>query len=445
MNCPRARHVYRFAAGETLPDPEHFSTCPACRSLLQRLDGFRSDLAACAAVDPTDREIADEALERSHLPPASGTRRPPSRFSNTAAAALLLGAFGAGLLLLPPSEPDAALEPADLGLVRPQLPTRALYVGADDTWVAAWWASEEWKTFRIEKSRPHRGLAPVGAAGVAVLDPDRSYAGWFFDPASSRCVEIPPSPKSGSSRNLDAIPAAIVGRRLVVWGIGDAPPHGAVLDLATMKWSEAPEALIAPRYRALYAPVGNWLVVWGGYGGGSRATAVMTGVEVGPLSDGALFDPAAGLWTPLPAAPRSFTYGMAAAGGVDRFAVYDPKGRAAMILLLPRLKWIEAPGGPELEAFPACAVVDRYFFVWNGYGAVLDLSTKEWKELPNAPIPGRMLAFARVEGARVRVWGGWTGDGEFRPDAAEFDLGSWTWRKLPDAPVCVPSELHPGW
>lgn len=444
MNCPRTSQTHRFAAGEPLLDPEHFSTCPSCRSLIARFDELKSSLATRAAVDLIDREIAEQVLERSHTSPAPRPLHPPARFSYVAAAALLLGAFGAGLLLLPPIERDAGLEPADIGLSRPHTPERTLYIGSDGAWVAAWWADEEWKTFRIDGSKLHRGLAPVGAAGVAVLDPARSYAGWFFDPASGRSVKIPPSPKSGSSQILDAIPAAVVGRRLVVWGVGDGPPHGAVLDLTAMQWNEAPEAPIAPRYRALVAPVGNRLVVWGGYSG-DRAPAVMKGVEVGPLSDGALFDPVAGQWTPLPAAPRAFTDGMAAAGGLNRFAVYDPKGRTAMILSLHGLKWIEAPGGPALEAFPACAVTDRYFFVWNGYGAMLDLSTGEWKELPDAPIPGRRLAFARVEGARIRVWGGWADDKRFLRQAAEFDMRTWSWRKLPDAPVAVPSELHPGW
>jgi hypothetical protein len=446
MNCPRNPQVYSFASGESLPASDHFASCPSCAALLARLDGIKAGLAARGAVDAVDREIAERAVERALAGSAPVAARPPARFSYALAAAFLLGAFAAGLLLLPPLDrPAPPVEPADIGLARSFTPARTLYIGWDEAWTAAWWADEEWKTLRISDTKLHRGQAPVGAAGAAALASAGAHTGWFFDPTGRRSVEIPPSPRTGSSRILDAVTAEFVGRRLVVWGVADAPPHGAVLDLASMKWTEAPEAPIEPRYRALSASTGDRLIVWGGYSGMPRVGATVRNVEAGPLSDGAMFDPAAGRWIQLPAAPRPFAYGMAAAGGRDSFAVYDPQARTALILSLPGLKWSQAASGPEAGPFPACVLAGRELFVWNGTGGVLDLSKGEWRKLPKAPIAGRALAFARVEGSRVRVWGGWSESEEFQRDAAEFDLGSWTWRKLPDAPVGVPSELHPGW
>jgi hypothetical protein len=343
-------------------------------------------------------------------------------------------------------------------------------LGWDDAWVAYRYSAKDdrWKAWKSPAAaKPMtKGMSAVGPNHLAVIDANAGYAGWLFDLRTNQWVAIPKSPVAapvlalpgGGQRpaRLDPITVEFAGDLLLFWGMSQGPPHGAVLDTKTMKWTAMPAAPVALRYRCLSAVVSWKLVVWGGY--------------PNFLQDGAAFDLKKYTWEKLPAAPLPFVYGMTKATWREQFlvvggrtnkgasragAVYDPATKA----------WGQIGKAPiDTGGQSACAVSADRLFLWSGtngdpaksakdklspLGAIYDLRRKEWKEIPEAPIPPRLLPLAHVEGQRVFVWGGWDKtdgrDPDSRRDGAVYDMDKGVWKKIADMPGPIPYILHPGW
>src|SRR5688572_861906 len=165
---------------------------------------------------------------------------------------------------------------------------------------------------------PKKAVHAVGAHAVAVLDPRQQFSGWLFDLHTQRWTPIPISPIPGGTNNLDLITAAFLEERLVIWGLTKGPPHGAALDIETMRWKPIADAPINLRVRALARATGNKLYVWSGFGPGSP----LNNGSYGPQNDGAVYDAQLDKWQRLPE-PKVLVglYGQAAAIRDDKFVV----------------------------------------------------------------------------------------------------------------------------
>jgi hypothetical protein len=350
-------------------------------------------------------------------------------------------------------------------LIAPQVPVEApgiverppapMYVGWSDTWVACRYSfqRQKWETWKSPRAGiPNRkACTAVGDDSAAVLDPNLKYSGWLFDLSTKAWKAVPESPIGGRRISGDPIMLAFAKRRLVVWGT-TGPAQGAVLDIDTMQWTPLPNAPIQPRFRAPCVVVGEKFIVWGGY--------------FNELQDGAIFDLSRFAWELLPAAPIPFCYGTNWVVWRNRFVVFGgmPRGggpnRSGAIYDPAAGKWELMAAAPfDAGCMAACAVQGDKLLLWSGregtrdVAATYDFVHKAWQQIPNAPIVGRCLGFAHGFNGRFIVWGGWEslngGPGlpqaRFFRDCASFDPATNLWQKLPDAPVDVPYQLHPGW
>jgi N-acetylneuraminic acid mutarotase len=258
------------------------------------------------------------------------------------------------------------------------------------------------------------------------------------------------------------------GNQMLVWG-GQAikgakyRADGQVFDPAHNAWSPIPKAPLAPRGDVVAVWTGSRLVVWGG------------GVE-GPKSgtrafdDGASYDPATRLWTPLapfPLEARSQHTGVWTGarlliwGGVDLSrsqvgvpsdvftvpgeeeetsegaklladgAAYDPVAD----------RWIPMAPAPLKPRVGHVAVwTGREMLVWGGAtlkegplafpdGAAYNPATNTWRQIGTAPLHAGARFTAVWTGKVMLVWGGTRGEG------ASYDPAANRWTKLPKSPL----------
>ena len=204
-------------------------------------------------------------------------------------------------------------------------------------------------------------------------------------------------------------------------------------------WTNLPDPPEA-RLGLSVAWTGRELIFWSGTPYGSEE----------PALDGFAFDPGAGTWRRLPAAPVG-----AQALGVTPEAVWTG---TEMILYGSGLAfdpssntWRELPPAPHVPGYRQTAVVwtGAEMIVFGGgqpdsatahQGAAYDPAADRWREIAEAPI-GLNLLSAAWTGDEVLVFGSLLGD---RNDAdtdtsvgAAYDPVADTWRTLP------PSELSP--
>jgi hypothetical protein len=319
----------------------------------------------------------------------------------------------------------------------------------------------KWTTWKApEAPLPRTVLTAVGPHAAAALVPDDNYGGWLLDLDTGKWSGVPASPIVRPRGALDPIAAVFVGDELIVWGADDGDTQGAALDTRTLKWRALPNAPVVPRYRCLAGVVGSKLMVWGGYGPVGRGRS-------GPLEDGAVYNASENTWAKMPAAPvHGIRYGCAGVVANGRLVIVGGRGgdqfrRTGMAFDPAAGTWdtiADAPVDVGVNAAVA-ANADR-LVVWSGSpgkgagggataeGAAYDFRTRRWQKLPEAPIPPRMLAFARCHGTRLTVWGGWLSSGHpatFLTDGATYDFETGAWEKTPRLPAETPYAMHPGW
>lgn len=311
----------------------------------------------------------------------------------------------------------------------------------------------KWTTWKApEAPLPRKVLTAVGPHAAAALVPGNGYGGWLFDLDTEKWSQVPASPIVRRRGGMDPITAAFVGDELIVWG-ADGDTQGAALNTRAMKWRPLPNAPVVPRFRCLAGVVGSKLLVWGGYG-------PIDPRRTGPLEDGAVYDASENTWTKMPAPPVQGTrYGCAGVVANGRLVIVG--GRAAGMAFDPAAGgWDTIPDAPFDVVNAAVAAGADRLVVWSGSpgkgggggptpeGAAYDFWTRKWQKLPEAPIPPRMLAFARCHGTRLTVWGGWLSSGHpatFLTDAATYDFETCAWEKVLPVPAETPYAMHPGW
>ena len=358
--------------------------------------------------------------------------------------------------------PERAPEPVPVRVPAPaEAPvTDPVYIGWERACVVYRYspAEDKWTSWKGPRALLPRTVIPiVGAHFAAALDPGAGYAGWLFDLDARRWTKVPPSPIAAPQGIMDPIAAAFVGSELVVWGAMNGDVQGAVLDTQALRWRPVARAPVVPRYRCVTAVLGSRLMVWGGYGPlGPR--------RIGPQEDGAIYDASNDAWTRLPPPPvPGHRYGCAAGVIGGRFVVFGGTigghaARGGMTFDPATGKWDVIPDAPaHVGAMAACAAAGDRLFVWSGTpdgggggataeGAVYDLRTRRWTKLPEAPIPPRLLGFARLDEHGATVWGGWESSPEaFLMDGARYDFDKQAWRAIAPLPADVPKEMHPGW
>ncbi|HEY7086876.1 MAG TPA: hypothetical protein VH518_02230 [Tepidisphaeraceae bacterium] len=350
---------------------------------------------------------------------------------------------------------DDASEPQQVHSVDPD----PICVARDgESWVACRYSiqDQKWDTWpsppaAMPDAKPLNACGPQAAV---VLDPSQKYAGWIFDLPNRTWKAVPASPVLGPSATQDPITVTFVHNRLIVWGMTKDAPHGAVLDTSKMEWSAMPEAPVALRYRCPNAVIGDKLIVWGGY--------------PNFLQDGAVFDTKQNKWSKMADSPVQFRYGMAWGVWRNKFVIFGGQGPRRQPIPDGAIydpvtdKWEGiAPAPFDVGVQSAFAVHGDQMFVWSGLrrvrdaGGVYNFETQKWDELPAAPISGRTLGFAQSVADQIIVWGGWDagwgrfgmpqGPGTFCRDGASYDLKTGQWQRIPDLPVDIPSQLHPGW
>jgi hypothetical protein len=192
---------------------------------------------------------------------------------------------------------------------------------------------------------------------------------------------------------------------MVVWGGApdlDSDPltDGAAYDPAAGTWRKVPAAPVPARYDAAVLWTGTEMVVFGG-----------TSTDGDILADGAAWDPAANRWRALPPSPLGPRDGAVVAWAGDRLVVW---GGATV-------PPPDNPGGPTAMLADGAAYVP---------------ATNSWVPVPAAPIPARAGAEAAWTGSRLLVTGGYhEGDDADRTDGAALDPATGAWSPIAARPA----------
>jgi N-acetylneuraminic acid mutarotase len=221
---------------------------------------------------------------------------------------------------------------------------------------------------------------------------------------------------------------------------GDVAAFYEWLQLApptTGRWRPIAAAPISGRDGAAAVWTGRQLLVWGGH-------RRVPGQGLGPMRDGASYDPAADRWQRIPDAPagvQGTATGTAWTGtsllvwmgnapdGPAVGAAYDPAARSWR-------RMAASPLGPR-ESF-STMWTGRELIVFGGssgdalaspVGAAYDPASDRWRVLPRAPIADRLGHAAVWAGGEMLVWGG-RGAGRAYGDGAAYDPASDRWRPI---------------
>jgi len=291
-----------------------------------------------------------------------------------------------------------------------------------------------------------------------------------------------PLPFAGASPAWSATVVS-TGAKLIEWGgaLGPSPPNaypnlvgtqtGAIFDPATNAWTAmstkvAPAARVAPG-----AWTGSQLAIWGGHSVDSNTTdagrwdCASSGYDnkasgCVQYGDGALYDPALDVWTPMAAtgAPKPrFEHLLVWTG--DRVLVWGggEQGLPNSTLLAPAKQWLSDGGlyDPVAKTWMAAAAsplpdsgydLSAYWLLWTGDylatgnraldGWLFDPHSNSWSTLDapgTAPVTGCEVRLKAQAGALVAVC---------TVDSTRVVVlrlaGEKTWRSYP-----VPSDVAP--
>jgi hypothetical protein len=192
---------------------------------------------------------------------------------------------------------------------------------------------------------------------------------------------------------------------MVVWGGApdlDSDPltDGAAYDPAAGTWRPVPAAPLSPRYDATALWTGHEMVIFGG-----------TSTDGDILADGAAWDPVANRWRVLPASPLGPRDGAVVAWAGDRMVVW---GGAT----------VPPPDNPDAPT------------EMRADGAAYVPATNRWAPVAAAPIPARAGAESVWTGSRLLVTGGYhEGDDDDRTDGAALDPVAGAWSPIAARPA----------
>jgi hypothetical protein len=267
---------------------------------------------------------------------------------------------------------------------------------------------------RLGHSAVWTGSHMLTWGGQAIKGARYRADGQMFDPVRSQWSPIRKAPLRPRGDQV----AVWTGSRLIVWGGGvegpksgtDSFADGASYDPTTGRWRLlAPSPLEA---RVLHSGVwtGSRLLIWGGADTGRTKVGDLTlpgealtfpgeedeeSEDAKLLADGAAYDPARDVWTPMAPGPL--------AARVGHVAVWT--GREMLV-------W----GGATLQESQ----------VAFGDGAAYDPATDTWRSIPVAPVHAGARFTAVWTGKQMIIWGGTEGEG------AAYDPATNRWTSLPE-------------
>lgn len=322
-------------------------------------------------------------------------------------------------LVADPVAGDAALSPWPIGAwhasdaapVRPRADAAAVWTGPCSG----------------GREPPACGVALVWGGATRHVSGVRVHSdGAAYSPAADRWWEIPAAPL----RSTSPLPAVWADERLIVWGGVDAAgltadpaavraAAGAVYDPVAGTWELLPAAPISGRSGHVLAWTGDEVVVWGG---GRRA---VDGSWL-DLGDGAAYDPQRRVWRLLAQAPLAARTAAAATAVADgRVVVWGGRRGGSA-----------APGLPETVATPQGAEPVAAANLLDG--AVYDPAADSWEPLPQLRAsavrdPGEPVAATLLaDGDRILLAGAFVVPWR-RPVYAVHELGDRRWQ-LQDTP-----------
>jgi hypothetical protein len=216
-----------------------------------------------------------------------------------------------------------------------------------------------------------------------------------YDPVRDRWRRLARSPARGIGS------AVWTGQEMLALG---ADNELLAYDPVTDRWRRRPASPLAARTAAASVWTGRELVVWGG-------CRVDDHDCIGPVADGAAYEPKAGRWRLLPPASIEGLGGPGSVWTGSELIVWGGVSRVA-------------PGG-------------------SAVGAAYDASADRWRVLPTAPISGRASHVMVWTGREVLVWDGSTDAtaGGLAGDGARYDPASDRWTHIPPVP---PGVIGPG-
>ncbi len=290
-------------------------------------------------------------------------------------------------------------------------------------------------------TRDNPAMVWTGSRVLMFGGADRGYQ---YDPASDSWSGLPPWIASSSRRGAAA---AWTGDRAVVWGgegtgfdgfvVGQTRRDGFTYNPSTLGFESTPLGP-AGRYRHAFAWTGSRLAIWGGQS------------SAGLLSDGALLDIAAGVWTALPSSgpPEARRHSTMTWAG-DRLVVFGGEGvggdlgsGAALPLASGSIPgaWraLSTTNAPGPRSRHAAVWTGNRLVVWGGArnnvalgdGAIYNPATDAWRPMSTNGAPVARQGHSAVwTGDEMLVFGGEDATGPLSSSAA-YDPVSDTWRPV---------------
>ncbi len=231
--------------------------------------------------------------------------------------------------------------------------------------------------------------------------------------------------------------AVWTGEEMIVWGGFAGSPYGpgegprqlradgAAYDPRSESWKVISPAPLAPRKDHVAVWTGEEMIVWGG----SRPVLPLRKERERLFYDGAAYDPQSDTWRRLPPTrllaatspvlPSGVEPDLNAVWTGDTMLIWGPNGGASYDPNSHQWERVTSPPpdfGLTYDGSPAVWTGDE-MIVWGGVsaydaselfatGGAYDPQRKRWRQLPEAPIWGRVSHAAVWTGEGMIVWGG---------------------------------------
>ena len=273
----------------------------------------------------------------------------------------------------------------------------------------------------------------VWAGGRLIIHGDYPAVTFGYRAAGGRWARLAPGPRPAAVKATDV--AVWTGSRMLVMGLTNGS-----YDPAANTWHRIARPIL-PDKAAVTAWTGRQVIIWGGTCCG------------GASSKGQAYDPAAGIWTLLPAAPLQPRRAAAGAWTGRELIVAGGSGTGTVKTFRDGAAWNPATRTWRTIA-PMPAGRTGATAVWDGTELILiggragsgaasrlaaiplayNPATDRWRWLPKMPYP--RSGFGAVwTGRQVLVWGGLTAAGIPPPHGQAYNPAAGRWTALPPAPL----------
>ncbi len=246
-------------------------------------------------------------------------------------------------------------------------------------------SAQVWRAFPTIVWTGTEALIVGGSNGPGIDDAVVAY-----DPRDDAWRALPNPPGYAPGTSDGQLEGGIWnGSRLVFWS------EGLALDPATGAWSTIAPFPLETRFDPAAAAIGNQIAVWGGCTQPGDFTC-----DGRWLTDGAVYDPAADTWTPMPASPITLAD--------------DPLAASTGSALLVTVDALNDADSTTVASF--------------------DPAADTWHTLPASPHPSNRGATATWTGSLLILYGGYH-DGVESGATTALDPTSGNWYRLSDGPA----------